>query len=316
MAGRVVRLKVLQPADIRLRGARTFQRLRRLSLGLSLLVTLAVPLWHLRTIEARSAGVSGGGHWAAIARASGLPAHAPPIVGGPAAVTILGLEFVDPLSIATVALASGPSRALAWAAWPAALLVLLLGRFFCGWVCPYVPLLTASNALRSFLARRGLPPRDVRLPRRSGLLSLGVVLVATVVTGTQLAPLVYPPAIVSREVFRAVFFGGLGLGALGIALAFGFDTFVSRAGFCRSLCPGGALFSVLGALSPVRIRRSAPDCTDCTLCDAVCNFDLGPMTDRLGPACERCGKCVSSCPTGALTIGLGRPPILDRRGRP
>lgn len=303
---RVVRLKVIEPADVRLFGARRYQGLRRASLAISFLVTLAVPLWHLRSIESQSAGVSGGARWADVARAAHLPTAQPPLVGGPAAISLFGLELCDPLSIAGVTVAAGPSLALLWSFWPAALLVALLGRFFCGWICPYVPILSANNALRSFLARRGFRMPDVQLPRRSSLLSLGVLLAATAVTGSQIAPLFYPPAIVSREVFRAVFWGGIGVGGALLLAAFLFDLLFARAGFCRYLCPGGALFGVLGALSPVRIRREVAKCTDCTLCDAVCNFQQSPMTDRIDSACERCGKCVSSCPTDALSIGFGR----------
>ena len=143
---------------------------------------------------------------------------------------------------------------------------------------------------------------------------LGIVLIATIVTGSQIAPLLYPPAIISREVFRAVFWGGLGLGAFIILGAYLFDTFVSRAGFCRYLCPGGALFGVLGALSPVKIVRTPSKCTDCTICDAVCNLLQNPMTNQLDQNCERCGKYVSSCPTGALAIKFGKPAVFDRRG--
>ena len=312
-ARRLVQLKVMQPADIRLRAAPRYQKLRRISLAISFFLTLALPIWHLRSIEAQSAGISGGGPWAAVGEAVRLPETAPPLVGGPAAISLFGLEFVDPIATLSVLITHGPSWTLLWAAWPAALLVIVFGRFFCGWICPYIPVIAASNATRSLLAKMGFRTRDVPLPRRSSMVVLCVVLVATFVTGSQIAPVLYPPAIISREVFRAVFWGGLGLGALLILAAYLFDTFVSRAGFCRYLCPGGALFGVLGALSPVKIVRTPSKCTDCTICDAVCNLLQNPMTDQLDRGCERCGKCVSSCPTDALAIKFGKPVIFERR---
>ena len=97
----------------------------------------------------------------------------------------------------------------------------------------------------------------------------------------------------------------LGLGVLGLALSF--DVLVSRAGFCRYLCPGGALFRLIGWRSKVRVLREESKCTDCTACDVVCNLLQSPMTDQTDSGCERCAKCVAVCPTRALTISTGHP---------
>jgi len=296
----------LQPVDVVLRRARRYQALRRASLAVSLFLVVGLPLWHLRAVGAASAGLSGGGRWAALAGGIGFSRGAPPLLGAPGSVDVFGLELLDPLLVLGVALAHGLTSSLVLVALPALVLVLLLGRFFCGWVCPYVPLLAASNALRWLLGRVGVRLPDVRLPRQTSLVVLVAVLGATAVLGTQVAPLFYPPAVIGREAWRAVFFGGLGAGALAVGTVFVFDTFVSRAGFCRSLCPGGALFALLGAASPVRVERDVPRCTDCTVCDVVCNLGQRPMTDQLDAGCERCGKCVSACPTGALAMRLTR----------
>lgn len=293
----------LQPLDVALRHHRAYTWLRRSVLALSVLLTVGMPVWHLRARDAESAGQAvrtgfGG------ARMLGLPGAAPDVVGAPGAVELFGLELVDPLPIAAVAVSAGPRWSLLWLAAPVLLLVLGLGRFFCGWICPYVPLLSVSNGLRWWLSRLGVPLVDVRLPRRSGLVALTLVLVASALGGLQVAPLVYPPSVIGREAFRAVFYGGLGAGSLLVALAFAFDTFVSRAGFCRSVCPGGALYSLLGALSPVTVKLDRPRCTGCTACDVVCNLGQSPMTGRIDEGCERCGKCVAACPTDALALGL------------
>jgi ferredoxin-type protein NapH len=290
--------------------------LRRASLALSLLLVVGLPLWQLRAAGAASGGLSGGGGWSWLAAALGLPAVPPPAVGAPAAVSLFGLELLDPLLALGVAITHGLRGWLLLVALPALVLVALLGRFFCGWVCPYVPLLAASNALRWVLIRLGFTPLDIRLPQRTSLVVLAAVLGATAVLGTQVAPLVYPPCVIGREAFRAIFFGSFGAGTLVVGAAFTLDSFISRAGFCRSLCPGGALFGLLSAASPIRVKRDASRCTDCTVCDVVCNLGQQPMSDRLDAGCERCGKCVSACPTGALVLGLRRSgvaPTVEKR---
>jgi NapH/MauN family ferredoxin-type protein len=297
----------LQPGDLVLRHHRPYQRLRSLSLAASLVVILGVPLWHAAAHRRSAAGLAHAGRWAEMA--AGLPLPSVPwIEGAPWSVSVGGLEFLDPLALISVAAAGGLRWAALLGAVPILLLMLLLGRFFCGWICPYVPLLAASNGLRSLLARAGWRPPNVTLPRRLGLAILGGLLIASAVARTPLAPLGYPPAIVGREVARAILQGGLGMGAGVLLLIFAFDTLVSRAGFCRSLCPGGALFSLLSRPSPVRVIRTPAKCTDCTACDVVCNLGQRPMSDRLDPGCERCGKCVAVCPTNALALTTLRRP--------
>ncbi|MBI2895084.1 MAG: 4Fe-4S binding protein [Deltaproteobacteria bacterium] len=314
-AGGKVRLRLIEPADIRLRTGRKYQRLRRACLFISCALTFALPVWHLRSIEAQSEGLARGGRWAVIGEAIGFPDWAPPLVGAPTSIAIVGLELLDPVLAFAVLVSAGPSAQLGIASIIVAVLVVLFGRFFCGWLCPYLPILAASNAMRSLLARLGFRTRDVPLPKRSAFAVLGVLLVASAATGSQILPLVYPPAVIGREAFRAVFYGGLGAGAVILGGAFVFDTFVSRAGFCRYLCPGGAMFALFGALSPVVVKRTASACTDCGLCDQVCNMLQEPMTDRVDAGCDRCGKCVASCPTDALAIGFGTPPLLHPRAR-
>jgi ferredoxin-type protein NapH len=290
-----------------------YQLFRRSCLTLTFGALLVLPVWHLGNIEAEGAGLAGGGPWAQLADALGLGSVPAPLVGVLWSIEIFGLELMDPLAGASLLSAGSVSAAILIALLPTVLLVALLGRFFCGWLCPYVPILAASSGLRALLAKLGLACPDVKLGRSTPFVFLAVVLLLTAVGGTLIAPLLYPPAIIGRQLFRVVYFGGLGAGALTLVLIFVFDTFVSRAGFCRYLCPGGALFRILGAASPVRVRRDACVCEGCGACDVACSLGQSPMIDRLDSGCERCGKCVSACPNEALRMALGWPAFLGAR---
>ncbi|MBN1207267.1 MAG: 4Fe-4S binding protein [Myxococcaceae bacterium] len=299
--------RALQPLDITLRHGQRYQRVRRGFLALSVALSFVLPLWHLHSLDVQGAGLAADSPWARVAAL--LPDAPPPFFGAPTSIWVGLFELVDPLESLGVALFQGVSWHWVWTVLPGVVLVLLLGRFFCGWACPYLPLLAASNASRWVLTRLGLRLPDVKVPRATSRVVMVGLLVGGSLLGTQLVPLVYPPALIGREVFRAVFYGSLGAGALVVAGAFLFDTFVSRGGFCRSLCPGGAMFSVLSNLSPLRVKNERSKCTDCTVCDVVCNLGQSPMTNRLDSGCERCGRCIASCPTRALSWSLSRPPL-------
>jgi ferredoxin-type protein NapH len=152
---------------------------------------------------------------------------------------------------------------------------------------------------------------DLDLGRRSAFLVLIGLGTASAIAGRQLIDLAYPPSVLGRSVFEGVFFGGLSMALLVIAAAWVLDATVSRAGFCRSVCPGGAVFRALGAPAPLQIRRDPDACIHCHACDEVCNLGQYPMSDRHTTGCERCGSCAAVCPTDALIFTLGRPlPIL------
>lgn len=297
--------RLLQPFDITLRHGRWYQLVRKVFLSFSVFLTVGLPLWHLHALEVASAGRAADSRWSELAK--WFPAWEPPFAGAPTSIWVGFFELVDPLETLATALFIGPSWNLLWVVLPGVLLVGFLGRFFCGWACPYLPILAASNAARWLLSHLGLPTADVKLPRVTSRVVLVGVLIAGSVLGMQLVPLIYPPAVIGREAFRAVFYGSLGAGSLLVLFAFLFDTFVSRAGFCRSLCPGGAMFSVIGSTSPLRVVNERSKCTDCTVCDVICNLGQSPMTNQLDNGCERCGKCVASCPTQALSFRIVSP---------
>ncbi len=295
------RLDVLQPADLRLRHGGRYQWLRRAVLTISWGLVIGVPLLHAATLERASHGLFG----VSIARyLPASPAVTTGIVGAPTSLAIGPLELVDPLAAFGVLVAGG---GVAAAVILPLLLVMVFGRFFCGWICPYAPIVTVSTALRALLARFGWRQRDVRLPRRSNMVALALLLVLTAAGGSQIALLMYPPAVIGREVWRLVYFGGLGSGAAVLGLCFAFDTFYARAGTCRYLCPGGALFTLLGRWSPFTIVRDRALCTDCTLCDVVCPMMQSPMTDKVDAGCDRCARCVAVCPVKALHVGRRTP---------
>jgi len=77
--------------------------------------------------------------------------------------------------------------------------------------------------------------------------------------------------------------------------------------WCRYLCPYGALMGIASLLSPVKIRRDAEACIDCSKCSKAC--PAGLAVDKLVQIrtveCTACLACVSVCPAqDALQFAL------------
>lgn len=79
--------------------------------------------------------------------------------------------------------------------------------------------------------------------------------------------------------------------------------------WCHSLCPLGALFSLISQgnrmLRPkvdteVCLRSSG---TDCRACVEVCPEEVDPHTEVI-PECSKCGVCARECPAGAISFPL------------
>lgn len=234
---------------------------------------------------------------------------------------LFGLTLTDPLAVLESIAAS---RSLRWVLIVGALIpvlgTLLLGRVFCSWICPAGFLLELSGKLRRVLRFFELEPGKARLWHGNKVVILALGLAFSFVVGLPLLGYLYPPAIVGRELHNGVTVlfdraeeGLLGFSAAGLTLASWFLLAIAlvELGFgprlwCRSLCPGGAVYTLLGQRRVVNVERDPESCTRCGECVLACEMGLSPMTDRIGSECDNCGKCVADCPDDALSWVAGR----------
>ncbi len=209
---------------------------------------------------------------------------------------------------------------------------LLLGRIFCSWMCPVGFMLELSDKLRNVLKVLEIRPHDVHFARGTKYVLLAVGAATAFITAAPVLGYIYPPAIFNREAHDLVFgifdraeegkfgfwAGGLtwmSLVLMGILL---FEVFVSRRWWCRYVCPGGALYSLIGTVRPVRVNLIAKNCTHCSDCVKACPIGLNPMLNKMGIECDNCGECISSCHDDALKYairvrdGEENTPIFDK----
>ncbi len=228
--------------------------------------------------------------------------------------TFWGLKLSDPLA------ALGQSAAGFTLYWPFLLTALIpiavtmvFGRIFCGWICPATFLYELNTNFASWLRWAGVKLGNRHFDKRLKYAVLALGLIGSAMSGSVLVAAVYPPAIIGRELYYGIALGGFGAGTVFFLATLLFDLLVARRGFCRYLCPGGALYSLLGRYRMVRIRRIAETCNDCAKCNAVCEFELDPMGDDFGQECTNCAACIAICPTDAMTF-IVRPTDFPAQG--
>ncbi len=211
----------------------------------------------------------------------------------------------------------------------AVLYLVLLGRFFCGWVCPMDLLFSLFERKVSSMRMPPLtrPHRAGRLERLAPLAAMAVYLVLGVVLGQPFFTSVSPVKASTElaEVLVGVVYNipgatiGLAMAWLQlVALAVAVNVvaeyvFGVKRFWCRFVCPIGNLYGHVGnrhSLLTVKVVRPER-CLGCNICSMACPMSIDlleyikagrSVTDY---RCFRCGRCVEVCPHHVLSLGFG-----------
>jgi len=212
---------------------------------------------------------------------------------------------------------------------------MLVGRFFCGWICPLGTLLDLTD--RYIWRRHGSPPGDEIRPRAKWkqitLLLILVSAVFGVSTGLAFDPIVLMTRTV--ELVLVPLAGWLGYGGVRfVRLMPGQASFsapaletpplyswitltavilvgivalgrIERRFWCRNLCPLGAMLGWLGRTGFVK-RYVDDECTSCSLCVRDCPMGAIPAKDFSEThkgECILCLRCQSVCSRSAVRFG-------------
>jgi ferredoxin-type protein NapH len=183
-----------------------------------------------------------------------------------------------------------------WAWLPAVTLVssLVLGRVFCGWLCPFGALLMLVDKLG--IARAKLRTKTFGLMRPQRYYFL-IIIVVTFALGSNLFLSLTPFALFSHEILAMV-----KRTVPWVLLAIVMMTLVLSRLWCTALCPTGLLLSLIARFRRVRYRLSE-SCIRCGRCSNVCPVGAAPgRPGYVDEGCLLCGECEVVCPVAAVEI--------------
>jgi ferredoxin-type protein NapH len=146
----------------------------------------------------------------------------------------------------------------------------------------------------------------VRFSRRTKYAVLGVGVLGSLLMGAQTLAEVYPPRLLSGELYSWVWYHRFGVGGWFLLAILAFEIFVSKRFWCRYACPGGALYVLLSHWRLLRLKVARDACDACRDCEPVCEFGLKPEAKDVGPECNACGECLPVCHSSALDLSAGK----------
>lgn len=189
----------------------------------------------------------------------------------------------------------------------------ILGRFVCGFLCPF-------GLVQDLLFKIPFVRKIRRLPGENGLrwlrfvfLSIFVILLPMfVIDITGLGEPWFCKFICPAGTLE----GGVPLVLLNSAMrgAAGFlfkwklliliitllSSIVIYRPFCRYVCPLGAIYGFFNKFSFYRIKIDTEKCTKCGACQKACKLDIPVWKNPDSMDCIRCGDCKITCPQKAI----------------
>jgi polyferredoxin len=248
---------------------------------------------------------------------------------------------LDPLTaISTVLTTHTLYRTLIWSL-VTVILTIILGRFFCGWVCPFGSL----HHFIGFIAnRKKTAAQKINLNQYRKAQCIKYFILIFILAMAVLRPagvslqsgLLDPIPLVTRS-FNLVLlpiadqtvhfvsanerFYETGWLIFTIFTAAVLLNLVIPRFYCRFACPLGALFGILDCFAIWRIGKNQRQCSNCKLCEQSCEGGCEPGGNIKISECVLCFNCLHTCKDNIISFqttpslsGEVTNPDISRRG--
>lgn len=188
--------------------------------------------------------------------------------------------------------------------------LLVGGRSYCSWVCPYGILSEVGEKWHNTLVSKKII-KERKFDHRVRHIFWAMFLILSLVSGYLVFETFNVVGILSRMIAY-----GWSLALLWVVVVFAIEVFYSRRAWCTYICPIGTTYGYIGKVSALRIEWN-DNCDHCMVCHDVCfenqvleitkaKYDAqreekGIKREYItGADCTLCGRCVDVCHADAL----------------
>ena len=196
------------------------------------------------------------------------------------------------------------------------LLGVLLGRFICGFLCPFGWFQDLLHKIpgKKLSTAKLKPLRYLKYV----ILVVFVILLPAFVTNSLgmgdpfFCKYICPQGVLEGAIPLSLANSGI-RAALGHLFTFNFTilalfiilSILFYRPFCKWICPLGAIYSLFNKVSFLKIQVDHEKCVGCQKCSRVCKMDVNVVDTPNHPECIRCGECMKACPTDAICYHYG-----------
>ena len=224
----------------------------------------------------------------------------------------LGFHMIDPYMTMEVFLATFhmPINIIIGTTTIVIVYLLVGGRSYCAWVCPYGILSEIGEKWHNTLVNKKII-KSRKFDHRVRHIFWAIFLILSFTSGYIVFETFNVVGILSRMMAY-----GWSVALIWVVVVFAMEVFFSRRAWCTYICPIGTTYGYIGKVSALRIEWN-DNCDSCMVCHDVCfepqvleitkakykkQIDEKNITNEYitGADCTLCGRCVDVCHEDAL----------------
>ena len=190
--------------------------------------------------------------------------------------------------------------------------LLVGGRSYCAWVCPYGILSEIGEKWHNTLVAKKII-KERKFDHRIKYAFWVIFLILAFTSGYMVFETFSVVGIMSRAIAY-----GWSLSLIWVLIVLAFEVFFARRAWCSYICPIGTTYGMIGKVSALRIEWN-DNCDHCMVCSDVCfenqvleitkakydkqREEKGITHEYItGADCTLCGRCIDVCHEDALNF--------------